>query len=243
MALLSYYLQYVSEICEGTRSAPAGIVLRQEEPVQRALELHRAAQEMGIDAFVRACADADGTQIAREEYDSFDPNEFAAAVEQFSAPPQEQTPESEIRDIYEVFLDSILLDDKLMRYLIDVALRNDQKEFETLSRAAARTVLSLEDFMAWLGNKELLAGEEERDCAARMDACMERLRAEGKLELLAALLSADEKTYCAFRTGAPELCDLPNADYEWFCKNYADRYYPVRFIMRFNGVRFPKAKI
>ena len=34
----------------------------------------------------------------------------------------------------------------------------------------------------------------------------------------------------------PELRHLPAATYQWFCKNYLDRYYPVRFMIRANGV-------
>lgn len=32
---------------------------------------------------------------------------------------------------------------------------------------------------------------------------------------------------------------LPDATYEWYVQNYLDRYYPVRFIMKMNGVEFP----
>lgn len=35
MSLIPYYLQYVSEICEGTRKAPAGIVLTEQEDLKR----------------------------------------------------------------------------------------------------------------------------------------------------------------------------------------------------------------
>ena len=33
---------------------------------------------------------------------------------------------------------------------------------------------------------------------------------------------------------------LPDATYEWYAQNYLDRYYPVRFILRMNGVAFPE---
>ena len=39
MSLIPYYLQYVSEICEGTRKAPAGIVLTEQEDLKKALQL------------------------------------------------------------------------------------------------------------------------------------------------------------------------------------------------------------
>ena len=64
---------------------------------------------------------------------------------------------------------------------------------------------------------------------------------EGEMELAAALLSGDETTFKLFRTQAPELVHLPDATYEWYCKNYLDRYYPVRFILHHQGIEFPQA--
>ena len=72
-----------------------------------------------------------------------------------------------------------------------------------------------------------------------MDACLERLRQVGLLELIAALLSGDRRTFELFRCQAPELQHLPAATYEWYSKNYLDRDYPIRLIMRLNGVKFP----
>ena len=72
-----------------------------------------------------------------------------------------------------------------------------------------------------------------------MDAALTRLMQEGQKELAAALLSGDETTFKLFRTEAPELLHLPDATYEWYAQNYLDRYYPVRFIMKMNGVEFP----
>mgnify|MGYP002727895787 CR=1 FL=1 len=92
-----------------------------------------------------------------------------------------------------------------------------------------------------LGNKELLGSEEERTCAAIMDKCLYRLEAEGEMELAAALLCGDEQTFKLFRTQAPELVHLPDATYEWYCKNYLDSYYPVRFILHHQGIEFPQA--
>ena len=67
------------------------------------------------------------------------------------------------------------------------------------------------------------------------------LRAGTREELAAALLSGDETTFKLFRTQAPELVHLPDATYEWYCKNYLDRYYPVRFILHHQGIEFPQA--
>ena len=61
----------------------------------------------------------------------------------------------------------------------------------------------------------------------------------GRLDAAAALLSGDRKTFEAFRCEAPELVHLPAATFEWYEKNYLNRDYPIRFIMRLNGVVFP----
>ena len=118
--------------------------------------------------------------------------------------------------------------------MIDILRRGADGEFRTLSRAAARTELSMEDFLAWLGNRELLGSTDEQACV--------RLMAEGQTELAAALLSGDETTFKLFRTEAPELVHLPDATYDWYCKYYLDGYYPIRFILRQNGVAFPAAQ-
>ena len=252
MSLIPYYLQYLSEICEGTRRAPEGIVLTEQEDLKKALQLQAEISRIGIPAFVRACAEADGTEIAQEEYDSFDPAELNAAIAQLASaaqPQPEKAPEeapqepvkTETRDIFEVFLDSVCLDENLLVYLIDILKRHAEPEFTKLSHAAARTELQLDDFLAWLGNKELLAPVEERACVRILDGCFARLRQEGQLELLAALLSGDRTTFERFRCDAPELQHLPDATYDWFCKNYLDRYYPARFFMKFGGVAFPTA--
>ena len=224
MSLIPYYLQYLSEICEGTRRAPEGIVLTEQEDLKKALQLQAEISRIGIPAFVRACAEADGTEIAQEEYDSFDPAELNAAIAQLasaSQPQPEQAPEeppqepvrTETRDIFEVFLDSVCLDENLLVYLIDILKRHAEPEFTKLSHAAARTELKLDDFLAWLGNKELLGSEEERACAAIMDKCLYRLEAEGEMELAAALLCGDEQTFKLFRTQAPELkCQYSHRD-------------------------------
>lgn len=253
MSLIPYYLQYLTEICEGTRTPPAGITLTETDELKKAMQLQAAVQELGIVNFVRACAQQDGTQIDEAEYAGFDPAELRSAITQLAqqqsdpspAPPEPQEPQepvkTETRDIFEVFLDSVCLDDNLLTYLIDILKRRDEAEFSTLSRAAARTELKLDDFLAWLGNMELLAGEDERACATILDGCLHRLEREGEMELVAALLCGDETTFKLFRTQAPELVHLPQATYEWFCKHYLDRYYPIRFILHHQGIQFPQA--
>ena len=201
MSLTNDYLRYLAELCAGSRPAPEGIALTETDDMKRALQLQEAVGKMGLTAFLKACAAQDGVCYTQQELDSFDEQALMKTIAQLAA--QETQPEtdvagqtpvrSEIREIYEVFLDSVLLDDALLRYLIDICRRHDEKEFRTLSHAAARTLLDLDDFMAWLGSKELFAGEDERACVRILDACFARLQAEGKLELLAALLSGDDQ--------------------------------------------------
>ena len=139
----------------------------------------------------------------------------------------------------DVFLDCITMDDALVQYLIDVLKRRDWKEFYKLSQITTRMDLDPEEFLYWLGHREDYASEEERVCAAVMDACLLRLAQERRLDAAAALLSGDRKTFEAFRCEAPELVHLPAATFEWYEKNYLNRDYPIRFIMRLNGVVFP----
>ena len=249
MTLLQYYIRFLGEMLDGTRPLPEGMTLHETDEMRRAMELQAQIARLGIPAFVRMCAEESGIVIPEEEYASFDPAALAQALSRMPAqqapaePPQEaaEPVKTEIRDIYEVFLDSVCLDDALLQYLIDVLKRRDAASFRTLSHAAARTILDMDDFLAWLGNKELLAPVEERACVRILDGCFARLRQEGQLELLAALLSGDRTTFERFRCDAPELQHLPDATYDWFCQNYLDRYYPVRFILHHQGIEFPRA--
>ena len=49
------------------------------------------------------------------------------------------------------------------------------------------------------------------------------------------------KTFELFRCDAPELVHLPQATFEWYAENYLDHYYPIRYLIRFNGNRLPEA--
>ena len=82
--------------------------------------------------------------------------------------------------------------------------------------------------------------QAEQVCAAVMDACFDGLAEEKRLDVLAALLSGDQNTFELFRCEAPELVHLPEATFQWYCENYLDRDYPLRTIMRLNGVEFPE---
>lgn len=248
MTLFDYYLQYMTEVWEGKRPAPEGITLPEDgDEAARIQALGRQLQAMGMAGFVRACAAQDGTVLPEELFvtESSDLGGLQfflqGAETPEAAPERPATPDPDAnKHAFEVFLDCIAMDDGLVQYLIDVLKRMDRAEFFKLSQITTKLDLDPEEFLYWLGNKERYADEEERSCAVIMDACLERLRQEGQLELMAALLSGDRRTFELFRCQAPELQHLPAATYEWYSKNYLDRDYPIRMLMKCRGIRFPE---
>ena len=249
MTLFDYYLQYMTELWEGKRPAPEGITLPEGgDESARIQALGQQLQTMGMAHFVRACAAQDGTELPEELFtESGDLGSFQAFLQNVDAAPDEpasQPDDQPDRDAdkhaFEVFLDCIAMDDGLVQYLIDVLKRMDRKEFFKLSQITTKLDLDPEEFLYWLGHREDYAGEEERACAALMDAVLLRLAEEKRLDVLAALLSGDQKTFEALRCEAPELIHIPAATFAWYEKHYLDRDYPIRLIMRLNGVQFPE---
>lgn len=248
MTLFDYYLQYMTELWEGKRPAPEGITLPEGgDESARIQALGQQLQAMGMASFVRACAAQDGTELPEKLFkESGDLGGFEAFLRNVDdgagAPEPEIAPEPD-RDAdkhaFEVLLDCIAMDDGLVQYLIDVLKRMDRKEFFKLSQITTKLDLDPEEFLYWLAHRQDYAGEEERACAALMDAALLRLAEEGRLDVVAALLSGDRKTFEALRCEAPELVHVPAATFEWYEKNYLDRDYPIRIIMRLNGVQFP----
>ena len=250
MTLFDYYLQYMTELLEGKRPAPEGITLPEGgDENARIQALGQQLQDMGMAAFVRACAAQDGTVLPEELFaesgdlggfelflQNADKAQEAPAAEKKSATPD---PDAN-KHAFEVFLDCIAMDDGLVQYLIDVLKRMDRKEFFKLSQITTKLDLDPEEFLYWLGRRETYADEEEQGCAAAMDHALLRLAEEGRLDVVAALLSGDRKTFETFRCEAPELMHAPIATFEWYEKNYLDRDYPIRIIMRLNGVEFPQ---
>ena len=247
MTLFDYYLQYMTEVWEGKRPAPEGITLPEDgNESARIQALGQQLQAMGMAAFVRACAAQDGTTLPEELFsEHVDPNGLEFFLRDPDAPepapekPAEPDPDAD-KHAFEVFLDCIAMDDGLVQYLIDVLKRMDRKEFFKLSQITTKLDLDPEEFLYWLGRREAYADEEERACAAVMDAALLRLANEGRLDVAAALLSGDQRTFETFRCEAPELVHLPAATFAWYEKNYLDRDYPIRLIMRLNGVKFPE---
>lgn len=249
MTLFDYYLQYMTELWEGKRPAPEGITLPEGgDESARIQALGQQLQTMGMAHFVRACAAQDGTELPEELFtESGDLGSFQAFLQNVDAAPDEPAPQPDNqpdrdadKHAFEVFLDCIAMDDGLVQYLIDVLKRMDRKEFFKLSQITTKLDLDPEEFLYWLGHREDYAGEEERACAALMDAVLLRLAEEKRLDVLAALLSGDQKTFEALRCEAPELLHVPAATFEWYEKHYLDRDYPIRLIMRLNGVQFPE---
>ena len=249
MTLFDYYLQYMTELWEGKRPAPEGITLPEGgDESARIQALGQQLQTMGMAAFVRACAAQDGTELPEELFtESGDLGDFQAFLQNVDAAPDEPTPQPDDqpdrdadKHAFEVFLDCIAMDDGLVQYLIDVLKRMDRKEFFKLSQITTKLDLDPEEFLYWLGHREDYAGEEERVCAALMDTVLLRLAQENRLDVLAALLSGDQKTFEALRCEAPELLHVPAATFEWYETHYLDRDYPIRLIMRLNGVQFPE---
>ena len=249
MTLFDYYLQYMTELWEGKRPAPEGITLPEGgDESARIQALGQQLQTMGMAHFVRACAAQDGTELPEELFtESGDLGGFQAFLQNVDAAPDEPAPQPDDQSdrdadkhAFEVFLDCIAMDDGLVQYLIDVLKRMDRKEFFKLSQITTKLDLDPEEFLYWLGHREDYAGEEERACAALMDAVLLRLAEEKRLDVLAALLSGDQKTFEALRCEAPELLHVPAATFEWYETHYLDRDYPIRLIMRLNGVQFPE---
>ena len=240
MTLFDYYLQYMTEVWEGKRPAPEGITLPEDgDESTRIQALGQQLQAMGMAAFVRACAAPDGDALPEELFTESAPVPDAPPAPQAEAAPSEPDPDAG-KHAFEVFLDCIAMDDGLVQYLIDVLKRMDRAEFFKLSQITTKLDLDPEEFLYWLAHRQDYAGEDEQICAAVMDAALLRLAQEGRLDVVAALLSGDRKTFEALRCEAPELVHLPAATYDWYARHYLDRDYPIRLIMRLNGVRFPE---
>ena len=240
MTLFDYYLQYMTEVWEGKRPAPEGITLPDSgDESTRIQALGQQLQAMGMATFVRACAAQDGDALPEELFTESAPVPDAPPAPQADAAPSEPDPDAG-KHAFEVFLDCIAMDDGLVQYLIDVLKRMDRAEFFKLSQITTKLDLDPEEFLYWLAHRQDYAGEDEQICAAVMDAALLRLAQEGRLDVVAALLSGDRKTFEALRCEAPELVHLPAATYDWYARHYLDRDYPIRLIMRLNGVKFPE---
>ena len=247
MELCERYLHYMSALCEGTMPAPTALALSGETPVERAAQLQKALRTISVPDFVRLCAVSAGDELDEALFDSFSEEGFSRALLEKLSAADEPEPEAEPpapdpdagKHAFEVFCDCVELDEQLVAYLIDILKRGDRAAFYKLSQVTTHLDLDPREFLYWLVHREDYGTDDERACAAIMDACFARLYEEKQGELLGALLSGDQKTFELFRTEAPELRQLPAATYEWYSTHYLDRDYPLRFILRCNGVAFP----
>ena len=220
MDLFERSLQYMLEIMQGKRTPPEGMVITATDEEERAKQIGEQAAAMGVEALVRVCEAQDGVVSGEEDAEETVPDPDKG------------------KHAFEVFLDCLALEDNLIVYLIEVLKNRDWAEFNKLSRITTNMDLDPEEFLYWLAHREDYAEEEEQVCAVLMDRCLVRLLSEGKTETVAALISGDETTFNAFRCEAPELVHLPDATFEWYARNYLDRDYPIRALMRWNGVDF-----
>ena len=89
MELFDYYLRYMTEVFEGTRPAPDGIVVTAEDEAGRMQQLSAQLAEMGIAAFVRACAAQDGVTLPEELCQQGDTADLAALLSAAETPQEE----------------------------------------------------------------------------------------------------------------------------------------------------------
>ena len=85
MTLLERYLNYLSQICEGSRTPPEGILLTRTGDMEKAIELQQQIAGLGIPEFVRRCAAQDGEEIPAQELESFDASQMLSALTQMDA--------------------------------------------------------------------------------------------------------------------------------------------------------------
>ena len=253
MELCERYLHYMSALCEGTMPAPPELALTADTTEERAAQLQSALKSMSVPDFVRLCAKSAGDELDEAIFNHFSEEDFSRALLQMlnaaaeleqpeeKPPAAESTPDPDAgKHAFEVFCDCVELDEQLVAYLIDILKCGDKAAFYKLSQVTTQLDLDPREFLYWLAHREDYAEtDEERACAVILDACLDRLRTEGQMDVAAALLSGDRMTFDALRCEAPELRQLPVATYVWFEKNYLDRDYPLRFVLRCNGVQFP----
>lgn len=97
MTLFDYYLQYMTQICEGSLTAPEGITLTENDEMHRAMELQRQIGAMGIPAFVRVCAAAAGDEVPQAAYDSFSMDDALSAARVLASQAREEQAEEPVQ--------------------------------------------------------------------------------------------------------------------------------------------------
>ena len=232
--------------------APPELALTADTTEERAAQLQSALKDLSVPDFVRLCAKAQATSWTRR-YSTISARRISPAHCCKCSPPRQNRrksrknrPQQKVPPIptrastrSRSSATAWSSTSSSLRTSSDILKRGDKAAFYKLSQVTTQLDLDPREFLYWLAHREDYGTDDERACAAIMDACFARLYEEKQGELLGALLSGDQKTFELFRTEAPELRHLPAATYEWYSKNYLDRDYPLRFILMCNGVEFP----
>ena len=99
MTLFDHYLEYMTQLLEGRRSPPEGIISTGGgRDGEGRFPLSRQLQQMGATAFVRACAHQDGVTLPEEIYRQADDTTSLQQLLQSAvqlAPVQEASPAEE----------------------------------------------------------------------------------------------------------------------------------------------------
>ena len=182
MELCERYLHYMSALCEGTMPAPTALALSGETPVERAAQLQKALRTISVPDFVRLCAESAGDELDEALFDGFSEEGFSRALLEKLSAADEPEPEAEPpapdpdagKHAFEVFCDCVELDEQLVAYLIDILKRGDRAAFYKLSQVTTHLDLDPRVFLYWLAHREDYGTDDERACAAIMDACFAR---------------------------------------------------------------------
>ena len=191
MELCEHYLHYMSALCEGTMPAPPELALTADTTEERAAQLQSALKDLSVPDFVRLCAKSAGDELDEAIFDHFSEEDFSRALLQMltaaaeleqpeeKPPAAESTPDPDAgKHAFEVFCDCVELDEQLVAYLIDILKRGDKAAFYKLSQVTTQLDLDPREFLYWLAHREDYGTDDERACAAIMDACFARLYEE-----------------------------------------------------------------
>ena len=188
MELCERYLHYMSALCEGTMPAPPELALTADTTEERAAQLQSALKSMSVPDFVRLCAKSAGDELDEAIFNHFSEEDFSRALLQMLTAaaelehPEEKPPAAGSppdpdagKHAFEVFCDCVELDEQLVAYLIDILKCGDKAAFYKLSQVTTQLDLDPREFLYWLAHREDYGTDDERACAAIMDACFARL--------------------------------------------------------------------
>ncbi len=85
MSLIPYYLQFVSEICEGKRPLPEGFALHETDDLKKAVELQTQIQAVGIRSLSAAAPRRPASPFRKLTMTHSTPMTLNAAIAQLAA--------------------------------------------------------------------------------------------------------------------------------------------------------------